>query len=106
MLLDDANYGLVTFDYATDMQTADLSAGASAQAASCGGTYTVRNHDSNRGQPGVLVEVSCPADARGGALVVLEQVVVHGKRVYQMSYGAPTINPDRSSTFLNSLHIN
>lgn len=103
---NSAAYLLMTIDYdpsanlVHDWNT--LAAGAN----TCGGTVSVRNTDTYQGHPAALIQVNCPATTDLPPTVALDRAVFNGNRLYQILYIAPTVDPDRSSTFLNSLHIN
>jgi hypothetical protein len=103
---DDADYQVATTDYPTDKETADLTVMPAVAAQSCAGTYAIGNRDTFQGHPAARFQVNCPAQADLPATVLVVQAVVIGKRLYRVMYGATKVDPDRSSTFLNSLHIN
>lgn len=103
---NNAAYLLMTIDYdpstnlSHDWNT--LAAGAN----TCGGTVSIKNTDLYNGHPAALIQVNCPATSDLPPTVALDQAVFNGNRLYQLLYIAPTVDPSRSSTFLNSLHIN
>lgn len=103
---DDAGYLIDVADYPNTNEMPDAESGSSAEAKGCGGTYTIRNRDNFQGHTAALIQVNCPASDTQGALVILEQFIVNGNRVYMVAYGAATLNAERSSQFLNSFHIN
>lgn len=103
---DDAGYLVDVADYPSSDAIPAVETGAAAEASGCGGTYTIRNRDNFQGHPGALIQVTCPAKAAQGGLMVVEQFVANGSRIYMVAYGGAAIDANRSSTFLNSLHIN
>lgn len=103
---DDGGYLVDVADYPSASVIPDVETGASAEANGCGGTYVIRNRDTYQGHTGALIQVNCPASGGQGGMVVVEQFVQIGNRIYMAAYGAATLNADRSSQFLGSLHIN
>lgn len=103
---DDAGYLVDVADYPSSDTIPAVETGAAAEASGCGGTYNIKNRDNYQGHPGALIQVTCPAKAGQGGLMVVEQFVANGSRIYMVAYGGAAIDANRSSTFLNSLHIN
>lgn len=102
----DAIYVVTTSDYAADMAHADLTRILSGIAQGCGGTYTIRNHDSYQRYSSVLALIECPPAPGRDRELLLDRVVASGNRIYQIAYSASPLDEHRSSAFLNSLHIN
>lgn len=101
-----AAYVMMTIDYDPNSQVSIDWPTRAAQANTCGGTASLRNTDTYQGHPAALIQVNCPASADLPPTVVLDQAVFNGHRLYELIYVAPTVDANRSSTFLSSLHIN